>query len=240
MKKTLKEFSADIYQTLIEKNADGLVIVDAEGSIQFLNPAAISLLKRTETELLGQSFGFPIVSKRHTEFDILRPGGIVTVEMSAAKIEWKGQTSFLVSLRDVSGRNKIYALASRLAAIVDSSQDAILSIDLDGIVLTWNRGAEHLYGYQEKEMVGRSCIVLYSAANREEFALAIASLKMGKPSEPYETVQVTKQGVVIEVACILFDYQRCDRDGFGRQCHCPGHHKAQKRRKTDFRGRSAA
>ena len=67
-----------------------------------------------------------------------------------------------------------------LAAVVESSDDAIIVTDIDGIILTWNGGAAHLYGYDAAEMRGRSIAVLVPETHRSEFFALVARLKAGE------------------------------------------------------------
>jgi two-component system sensor kinase FixL len=90
--------------------------------------------------------------------------------------------------------------AQRLAAIVESSDDAILSRDLDGVITTWNRGAERIYGYSAGEIVGRHVSVLIPESHPDELQAIVARIKAGQRIEPYETVRRAKDGSLVEVA----------------------------------------
>jgi len=94
-------------RNVIEKNADGIIIVDKDGVVRFVNPAIESLLGRRKEKLLGEMFGFPVVSGKKTELDIVRQDGQeVAVEMSVVEIEWGGEGVYLASLRDITDRKK--------------------------------------------------------------------------------------------------------------------------------------
>ena len=91
--------------------------------------------------------------------------------------------------------------ASRiLAAIVESSDDAIIGKDLNGVILTWNRGAERLYGYTAQEIKGRSISVLIPEGQRDELATILERIKDGHRVEQYETLRQTKDGRLVEVS----------------------------------------
>jgi two-component system sensor kinase FixL len=90
--------------------------------------------------------------------------------------------------------------AQQLAAIVESSDDAILSTDLDSIVLTWNRGAERIYGYTAEEMVGRHFSLLIPDNHPDELRGIVDRVKAGKRIETYETIRRAKDGRLVEVA----------------------------------------
>jgi len=94
---------------IIDSNIDGMLIVDGDGIIRFVNPAAESTFVRPEKELLGSCFGFPTVPGERIEIDIVRPiaYGRAVAEMRVTDIEWHGQKSYLATLRDITDRKTI-------------------------------------------------------------------------------------------------------------------------------------
>ncbi len=92
---------------------------------------------------------------------------------------------------------------ARLAAIVDSSEDAILSKDLAGVVTSWNAGAERLLGYTADEMIGRSIFDLIPPEHRAEEAGLLEQLREGKIISPYETKRLARDGRQVEVSLTL-------------------------------------
>ncbi len=91
-------------QVLIEKNADGILIVDPKGQIQFANPAAERLFDTNKADLIGADFGFPVLADDTIEIDIWQRGEPCYAEMRVVDITWQGKSVFLVSLRDVTER----------------------------------------------------------------------------------------------------------------------------------------
>jgi two-component system, cell cycle sensor histidine kinase and response regulator CckA len=89
---------------------------------------------------------------------------------------------------------------SLLAAIVESSADAITSVDLDGIVTSWNSGAEAMYGYTAEEMTGRHVSALYPPDRTEELEPTLAQIRRGRPVHHFESQRVRKDGTVIDVS----------------------------------------
>jgi PAS domain S-box-containing protein len=89
---------------------------------------------------------------------------------------------------------------SRLAALVESSQDAILGKTLEGVVTSWNRGAERLYGYRPDEVVGRSVGLLIPPGHEDELPGILDRLKRGERVESFETVRRRKDGRLIDVS----------------------------------------
>ncbi len=114
-----------------------------------------------------------------------------------------GLVVFLVSglvLRDVSKRVKLEQEASRLVAIVKSSEDAIISHTLDGTILAWNPGAERLFGYSANKVVGHSIQIIYPPDRLAEFQKVFERLQRGESIDPFDTVRVDKDGQRIDVS----------------------------------------
>lgn len=93
-------------QHIIKNNIDGILIVSEEGIVKFVNPAAMQLLNKNETELVGSEFGFPLVLNDNTEIDISTSAEYRTVEMRVIKMSWENKPAFLASLRDITERKK--------------------------------------------------------------------------------------------------------------------------------------
>ena len=96
--------------------------------------------------------------------------------------------------RDITERKKAEETARLFTAIVEHSDDAILSKNLDGIVVTWNKGAERIYGYSSEEMVGQSVSVLLPPERAQELPEILDALRRGARIEHFETERVRKDG----------------------------------------------
>ncbi|GAC1410725.1 MAG: hypothetical protein NVSMB53_05250 [Gemmatimonadaceae bacterium] len=96
---------------------DGIVIVDSHGTIRFANPAAERLFDRTADDLVGTSFGFPVVVGETTEIDIVQRGGggVVYAELRVVETEWEDEQVEIVSLRDITDRKQAEERAQQLA-----------------------------------------------------------------------------------------------------------------------------
>jgi signal transduction histidine kinase len=105
-------------RAIIERLPDGIVIVDSHGTIRFANPAAERLFDRSADELVGTSFGFPVVVGETTEIDIVQRGGggVVFAELRVVETEWEGEHVEIVSLRDITDRKQAEERAQQLAA----------------------------------------------------------------------------------------------------------------------------
>src|SRR5260370_24759704 len=104
---------------------------------------------------------------------------------------------------EVAERERVEMAALRLAAIVESSDDAIIGKTLEGIIVDWNRGAERLYGYTAAEVVGRPISLLIPRDRPDELPAIMETLKRGERIDHYETERITKEGRRISVSVTI-------------------------------------
>ncbi|MCX6170179.1 MAG: PAS domain S-box protein [Ignavibacteriales bacterium] len=95
---------------------------------------------------------------------------------------------------DITERKLAEEKANNLAAIVESSEDAIIGKNLDGVITSWNKGAEKIYGYTENEMIGKSISLLVPLKNNNEVPVILEKLKLGEIIDHYETIREKKDG----------------------------------------------
>ncbi len=148
-----------------------------------------------------------------------RDGSEFPVEISLSPVATADGTMVLSVIRDISDRKRIEDelrraheeldrrksrelrdSQNRLALIVDSSQDAIIGKNLDGIVTHWNQGAEHIYGYTAKEMIGRPISVLAPKERADEIPAILEKIRHGQRVEYFESVRVTKDKRYLHVS----------------------------------------
>ncbi len=104
------------------------------------------------------------------------------------------------SFRDVTESTRAEGVRLRLAAIVESSNDAIISKTLDGIITTWNIGAERMFGYRADEVIGKPITILIPPTSLDEEPAILSRLRKGERIEHYETVRMRKDGSLLDVA----------------------------------------
>ena len=102
-----------------------------------------------------------------------------------------------------SARQRDDEVRARLAAIVESSDDAIISKTLDGVIRTWNKGAERIFGYSAEEAIGKHITMLMPPERVSEEAMIIARLERGERIEHYETVRVRKDGTLLDISLTI-------------------------------------
>jgi PAS domain S-box-containing protein len=151
-----------------------------------------------------------------------RDGSEFPVEISLSPVETEQGTLVLSAIRDISDRKKIeqelrrahqelsertdrelWESRTRLAAIIDSSEDAIIGKDLDGMITTWNRGAEHIYGYTAKEIVGKSITLLLPKDRPHEVEEILEKIRAGEAVEHYQTMRVNKDGRHLNISVTI-------------------------------------
>lgn len=101
---------------------------------------------------------------------------------------------------DITDRKHVEEALQRLAAIVESSSDAILSIDLDARITSWNEGAELLYGFSAEEIVGKPVTILLPPDRADEEQAILTRIRLGERIEPYETKRLRKDGTQVDVS----------------------------------------
>jgi PAS domain S-box-containing protein len=148
-----------------------------------------------------------------------RNGSEFPVEISLSPVSTESGTFVLSAIRDISDRKRIAEelrraneelhrrtteqlgeYRSRLASIIDTSEDAILSKDLNGIITSWNRGAEHIYGYTPEEVIGKNISLLTPSDRADEISEILQKIARGESLEHYESVRVTKDGRHLNVS----------------------------------------
>jgi PAS domain S-box-containing protein len=122
------------------------------------------------------------------------PGQVNHVLVSAERIELSGGPHLLVVARDITERRRAEQKAAQLAAIVESSNDAIFSTNLEGIITSWNMGATLLYGVEESEVIGRNISMLVPPGVEDDTPQLLQSIQWGEHAEHHEVVRQRSDG----------------------------------------------
>jgi len=208
---------------IVERSLELIAFGDPDGHITYANRAFLRAFGYSEEQLLGRHFSCTISPRnpaallaeiaegqtKYLEGDgwqgeclrIRRDGTEFPVLLSRGQIknpEGRAVGTFGIS-RDITGRKREEEDTRRLAAIVESSFDAIMSSTLDGVVLTWNSGAERIYGYSAAEIVGRHIGIVVPPDRKDELSEVLEKVKRGEKLEQFETTAVRKDGRVIHI-----------------------------------------
>jgi PAS domain S-box-containing protein len=210
---------------ILQSALDGIITMDEKGRILEINPAAEQLLHRSREHVVGRTVLETMIPERlreayrrspksfvetgergmlgsRLEMPLLRGDGSefdAEVSVSASPFA-SGQVLFTGYLRDITERKRAERAAQHLAAIVESSEDAIVSKDLDGIIRTWNRGAERLFGYKAEEVVGKPITILIPPDRLDEEPGILARIRRGERVDHYETVRRRKDGSPVDIS----------------------------------------
>jgi PAS domain S-box-containing protein len=121
-------------------------------------------------------------------------------DVFAVRIEPSDTHKIALMFSDITARRQADETKARLAAIVEFSDDAIISKDTQGVITTWNRGAERLFGYAAAEAIGQSITMLIPPERFEEEATILDRIRQCQPIEHYETVRLRKDGSLVDVS----------------------------------------
>lgn len=202
---------------------DAYISIDERGTITDWNDAAERLFGWSRTEIVGKNLAETLIPARYrqcqergialfreaghgpvvnqrVEFNALhRDGNEIPVEITLWPEYSDGTWSFNAFVRDLHDRNEVDNLRSLLASVVESSNDAIVTKTLDGVITSWNAAAERLMGYRPHEVIGHSILTLVpSELHQEEYAI-LARLREGRRIEHFETTRVSKSGRRLQV-----------------------------------------
>jgi PAS domain S-box-containing protein len=109
-------------------------------------------------------------------------------------------TNVIGACTDITARKRAEAAMSQLAAIVESSSDAIISKDLNGIITSWNKGAQKLFGHESDEVIGKPVTILFPEDRLDEEARILERMRRGERIEHYDTVRRSKDGREIDIS----------------------------------------
>ncbi len=153
---------------------------------------------------------FPIFKEQghieNVEFEMLRKDGTTFPALLTASAIKDAEGRFVQSrstIFDITLRKQAMAAIKRLAAIVDSTDDAIVGKTLDGVITSWNRGAERIYGYTADEMVGRPIATLAPEGHKNEILANLSRIRSGERITYYQTRRQRKDGRVIDVSLTI-------------------------------------
>jgi PAS domain S-box-containing protein len=212
------------FRALLEAAPDAAVLADREGNIMLVNGQTEQLFGYARSELLGTPVErlLPERLRRGSSgsgrahllepsraglalaaldlYGLRKDGREFPIEIRLSPLNSENGIVVYASIRDVSERRKAEEQRFRLAAIVDSSGDAIIGKTLSGIISSWNEGARRLFGYTADEIIGKSVTLLIPADRLHEEPEILARLARGERIEQFETVRTRKDGRDIHVS----------------------------------------
>jgi len=210
------------YRALLEAAPDAIVVVNQSGIVVLVNAQAERLFGYRRDELIGQPADILVSehfrgqhSEQHSRllaapparstvvglelFGLRKDGTEFPAEIRLSPLDTKGGVWVSSAIRDISDRRRTEEDLRRLASIVACSDDAIVGKTTEGIITSWNSGAQHIFGYSPKEAIGRSITMLAPVDRPEEIPRMLECLKRGEVVDHFETVRLRKDGKEVQI-----------------------------------------
>ncbi|MFN2475385.1 MAG: PAS domain S-box protein [Chthoniobacterales bacterium] len=214
------------FRSVTQSIGDAVISSGSDGSIIFWNSGAAKIFGYSEEEMLGQELELimperframhrmgmarflasgeaRVIGKTVELVGLRQDGSEFPIELTLST--WKAEESvfFTGIIRDITERKRTAEALQRVASIVESSDDAILSQTLTGTITSWNRGAEDLYGYSPEEAIGASVLMLIPPDRVDEEQEFIARVKRNEAVRQCESVRRRKDGTFINVSMTI-------------------------------------
>ena len=206
--------AAEWYRAIFDAVAVGIVIVDRDLRIREVNPRICELLGYSAEELCARTpeqitheadraataaSTAALVSGEIERFTLekrylRKDGGVTWCRTTASALCGPdGQVRQIIAvIEEIGARKLTEEVRNRLAAVVESSEDAIISKTLEGVITSWNQGAERIFGYQASEVLGKPVTILIPPDHLNEEPAILERLKRGERIDHYETVRMRR------------------------------------------------
>ena len=215
------ERDARHFAAIVESSEDAIVSKDLDGTVTSWNPAAERIFGYAAEEIVGRSIRLIVPPDQQQEEDMVlsrirrgessdhfetlrlrKDGRVIPVSVTVSPIRSVAGDIIGASTiaRDLSRTQRVQRDAMQLAAIVDSTDDAIASKDLNGVVKSWNPAAETLFGFSADEIVGQSIRILIPDDRQQEEDEVLSRVRRGERVDHYETIRRRKDGTLIPVS----------------------------------------
>jgi two-component system, cell cycle sensor histidine kinase and response regulator CckA len=212
------------YRALLDSALDCIIWTDAHGKIIEFNPSSERTFRISRAKALGKDLSetiLPAALRPHLRGELFASVASSGIELVGNRLETKvmraskeefaaeltvtsaiirKRTTFIVYVRDLTARRLAEETLVRLAAIVESSQDAIIGTDLNNLITSWNKGAESMYGYPADEVLGKNVSIISPPDRVRETIRIREESKSGVQVKSFETVKVTKHGRRLDVS----------------------------------------
>jgi PAS domain S-box-containing protein len=217
----LEEFN----RAILDSALDCIITMDATGRVREFNPAAERTFGYTRPEAIGKELAEliippalrarhreglarylktgkgPVIGQRIEISGMRKDGSEILVELAINAFKIEGSPVFTAYLRDITDRKRAEETSQRLAAIIEFSDDAIIGTDLTGIITSWNKAGEHLFGYAANEVIGQSVIATLIPLDRhDEEPRILERIRRGEHVDHYETIRRHKDGTLLNIS----------------------------------------
>jgi PAS domain S-box-containing protein len=210
-------------ESILDNIVDGLVTIDEHGAVQSFNKACEKMFGYSAAEVIGRNIKMlmpPKYADNHDQYlgkycetghakiigigreleALRRDGTVFPIDLSVAEVRIGSQRLFSGIIRDITQRKEAERFIGLLVSIVESSEDAIISKTLDGIIMSWNAGAEKLFGYTATDAVGQHIRIIIPSDRLAEENQIIGQLREGMTIDHFDTVRQHKDGREIQIS----------------------------------------
>ena len=213
----------ELFRDVFNASPIGIAVETLEGQPLFVNPAFCSMLGFSEEELRYKhcvDFSPPEDAQKdwalfqqlkagsidHYQLEkryFRKDGSLVWGRLSISLLKSHPSPLVIAMVEDITDKQRAEEARFRHAAIVESSEDAIISKNLDAVIVSWNAGAQRIFGYTESEAVGQPITILIPPESWDEENQILERLRAGGRIEYYETTRVTKAGKKVAVSLTI-------------------------------------
>jgi len=213
-------------RAILETAVEGIITIDERGIIESANLAAEKIFGYKQQELAGKNVSILMPSPdrqrhdgyisnyRHTGHAKIigigrevagrrKDGTVFPMDLSVSEVKLPGRRLFTGFIRDISSRKEAEKVLSHYAALVESSDDAIIGKTLAGRITSWNAGAEKIFGFKSSEAVGESISIIIPPDRLGEESMILEKIRLGEPVEHFETVRRRKDGRLVDISVTI-------------------------------------
>lgn len=246
--------------TIVENSDDAIIAYTPGGAIRTWNRGAVALFGHSAEDALGKPFSIVVPPERlanlpsftegimhdnavpqYEALSLHKDGRRIHTSVTGSAIRNASGEVVAISVifRDVSSRRKAEQTTALLALIVESSDDAIMGVDLEGTLISWNRGGEKLFGYTSEEVVGKNVAMLSRPPYRGEMLRNLGILRSGGTISAFDTVRLHKGGHDIDISLSISPVRNAAGEivGFSAICRDIGSRVRAERKLQENEGR---
>jgi len=222
------------YRMLVEAMSEGAATLSRNGDLLYCNRRFAELARRPHEKMIGVAVQSLVAKRERDRFEAFlsdgqkaavkgefnlrhRDGSLLPVHLSLNRFPgYKGEALGMV-ITDLSEQKRRHAEETKLklAAIVESSQDAIIGKNMDARIVSWNKGAEEIYGYTADEAIGQRIAILLPPERADELSAIMKLIRRGQKVEHYETQRRRKDGTVIDVSLAVSPIKNAEGEVVG-------------------------
>ena len=215
--------SAERLRAILETAVEGIITIDEHGIIESFNLAAERIFGYTADEVTGRNVSMLMPSPHREQHDTYlsnylhtghakiigigreiaarrKNGTVFPMDLSVSEVQLADRRLFTGFIRDITERKEAEKALLHYAALVESSDDAIIGKTLDGHITSWNKGAAAVFGYTRGEMLGKPISLLIPRDRKNEEPEILERIKRGESVDHYETLRRRKDGRLIDIS----------------------------------------